>query len=165
MLSVVAEVLQAKDRADVEVLLADGSLAGSYFSTHGDNAGLHQSIELADGGRISAASALTLRWPNWIVFASCIVGELTIQAGMEATGLVTSCLLGGASSVVAGVIEVEARTADALCTSAVARLMNDRHPAVALREAQLAFLGRRRLASPHRWAGYVCISRAFDRVA
>jgi CHAT domain-containing protein len=94
-----------------------------------------------------------------VVFASCIVGALTVRAGAEPTGLVISCLLGGASSVVAGVIEVHAGVADRLCAALTARLLHGQHPADALRDAQLAFIESRDTASAHRWAGYICISR------
>jgi CHAT domain-containing protein len=93
------------------------------------------------------------------VFASCIVGSLRIEAGIEPSGLAVSCLLRGTASIVAGVIEVHMWAADRLCVSTVARLMNGQPPAEALRAAQLAFLSGRETASPHRWAGYICISR------
>jgi hypothetical protein len=159
LLGAFADVHEASNRKAIERLVAEGRLSGAYFSSHGDGVGLAQSIELAGGGEISAASALSLAWPDWILFASCIVGELDIRAGLEATGLATSSLLGGAHTVIAGVIEVEARMADRIGVSTAARLIDCRHPAVALREAQLSVLAKRRLASPHRWAGYVCISR------
>lgn len=159
LLSTVASVREASSQPGVKSTLAARGLAGAYFSAHGEGAGPEQYLRLHDGSRISTLSALSLAWTDWVVFASCIVGSLEIEAGTEPAGLAISCLLRGASSIVAGVLEVHMWVADQLCVTAVTRLMNGQHPAEALRAAQLAFLSGRDAASPHRWAGYICISR------
>jgi len=159
LLSTAGKVLEARSRPEIESLLASGILSGAYFSVHGNGAGLDQNLQLYGGAQISAASALALRWPQWLIFASCIVGSLQMSAGAEPTGLVTSCLLGGASSVVAGVVEVHAGVADRICVALAARLIHGWHPADALRQAQLSFIESRDTASVHRWGGYICVSR------
>lgn len=162
MLSAISDVRLARDRAEIEALLHGGSLAGAYFSAHGSGDGLDQAIRLKeDGGpvSVSASVALTLPWPSWLVFASCIVGTVRIMLGSEPTGLVTSCLLGGAEAVVAGVVEVDANVANTLCVQVVRRILCGEHPADALRHAQLAFLDGRPLAPANRWAGFICISK------
>jgi len=159
LLSTAGKVLEARSRPEIESVLASGILSGAYFSVHGNGAGLDQNLQLSGGAQISAASALALRWPQWLIFASCIVGSLQMSAGAEPTGLVTSCLLGGASSVVAGVVEVHAGVADRICVALAARLIHGWHPADALRQAQLSFIESRDTASVHRWGGYICVSR------
>lgn len=159
LLSTVGDIRPTQDRAEIEAVLAEGQAAGAYFSTHGDEQGFDQQLRLLGGAQISAASALMLPWPDWLIFASCIVGTMQVSAGTEPTGLVTSCLLGGADSVVAGVVEVNAHVADRVCVSVAARIIGGQHPADALRLAQLAFIESRDTASVDRWAGYICVSR------
>jgi hypothetical protein len=162
MLSAVGDVRVAHDRTEIEGLLYEGGLAGAYFSAHGSGDGLDQAVRLKEeGGPIStsASVALTLPWPSWLVFASCIVGTVRITLGSEPTGLITSCLLGGADSVVAGVVEVDANVANPLCVQVVRRILGGEHPADAVRRAQLAFLDDRPLAPANRWAGFICVSK------
>lgn len=159
LLSTTADVREASSRTEIESALTSGGLSGAYFSVHGKDTGLDQKLVLSGGAQISAASALALQWPEWVIFASCIVGSLQMSAGAEPTGLVTSCLLGGASSVVAGVLEVRSGVAELICVPLAARLINGWHPADALRQAQLSFIESRDSASVHRWAGYICVSR------
>ena len=162
MLSAIGDVRVARDRPEIEALLYEGGLAGAYFSAHGSGDGLDQAVRLKEGGgpiSTSASIALTLPWPSWLVFASCIVGTVRITLGSEPTGLVTSCLLGGAESVVAGVVEVDANVTNPLCVQIVHRILRGEHPVDALRHAQLAFLDDRPLAPANRWAGFVCVSK------
>ena len=158
LLSAIGDIRLAQDRLEIEAALS-GGVSGAYFATHGHGDGLDQKLDLVGGGQISAASALTLAWPGWLIFASCIVGTIRITMGSEPTGLVTSCLLGGAASVIAGVVEVDAYVADSLCVSVAARISRGQHPADALRLAQLAFIESRNSASVNRWAGYICVSK------
>lgn len=158
MLSAIGDVRLTQDRTEIEAVLSEGGVSGAYFSTHGDGDGLDQVLVLNRGGQISAASALTMAWPSWLIFASCIVGTMRITAGSEPTGLVTSCLLGGAASVIAGVVEVDANVADRFCVSVASRISRGQHPADALRDTQLAFYEGRDTAPVDRWAGYICVS-------
>jgi tetratricopeptide (TPR) repeat protein len=155
-----ATVRPARTRAEIQDFFGHERLHGAYFSVHGDHVGLDQGIVLGDGSEISAATALALRWPNWVIFASCIVGRLDLRPGHEPTGLATSCLFGGASTVIAGVVETFLWTADRVCVNVADRLLAEKHPAAALREAQLEYLQGRGMTAPlERWACYVCISR------
>ena len=158
MLSAIGDVRLTQDRTEIEAVLSEGGVSGAYFSTHGDGDGLDQVLVLNRGGQISAASALTMAWPSWLIFASCIVGTMRITAGSEPTGLLTSCLLGGAASVIAGVVEVDANVADRFCVSVANRISRGQHPADALRDTQLAFYKGRDTAPVDRWAGYICVS-------
>jgi tetratricopeptide (TPR) repeat protein len=158
-LSAIGDIRLARDRAEIEAILSGGGISGAYFAAHGHGNGLDQQLDLVGGGQISAASALTLAWPSWLIFASCLVGTMRITIGSEPTGLVTSCLLGGAASVIAGVVEVNEYVADTLCVSVAARISRGQHPADALRHAQLAFIASRDSASIERWAGYICVSK------
>lgn len=159
LLSAIGDIRLAQNRPEIETVLSGGDISGAYFATHGHGDGLDQELDLVGGGHISAASALTLSWPNWLIFASCIVGTMRITMGSEPTGLVTSCLLGGAASVIAGVVEVNAYVADRFCVSVAARITRGQHPADALRHTQLAFIESRDSASINRWAGYICVSK------
>ncbi|WP_406356316.1 CHAT domain-containing protein [Streptomyces sp. NBC_00658] len=159
LLNAVGAVCEARTRPAIQAALNGRDLDGAYFSVHGDATDHGHELGLGDGSILSTDSALGMWWPAWVVFASCIVGRLNLQTGHEPEGLATSCLLGGASTVIAGVVKVEGRVSDRIGVAAAARLAAGRHPAHALREAQLAFLKDRRTASLHRWALFVCITR------
>jgi hypothetical protein len=149
-----------ESRESMLALLQTGTSAGLYVAAHGEGVGLAQHMVFDDGSRLSAATALTMPWPPWIVFASCFVGNVRVQAGEDPLGLPISCLLGGAHAVIGGIIGVNSVAAGTLCPDVARGVLAGQHPAVALREAQLAYLrSRRTMPSPARWAGFVCISR------
>lgn len=134
--------------------------SGAYIALHGDGVGLKQHLLFHDGGRISAATALTLDWPSWVVFAACFVGHVPGDRGEEPLGLPISCVLGGASAVIGGIVGVGDVAAGRLAPETVRRIVEGKHPAAALREAQLGYVrSKRRTPPPAYWAGFVCISR------
>jgi hypothetical protein len=157
-LSAIGHIRLAQTRTEIETVLSEGGVSGAYFSAHGRGDGLDQALVLNRDEQIPADAALTMPWPGWLIFASCIVGTMRIIAGSEPTGLATSCLLGGAASVIAGVVEVDAYVADRFCVSVANRLAQGQHPADALRDTQLAFYQDRDAAPVDRWAGYICVS-------
>ncbi|MGW0828398.1 CHAT domain-containing protein [Streptomyces sp. NPDC002845] len=133
---------------------------GCYLAAHGSGEGLGQYVRFADGDKLSAATALTQPWPPWVVFASCLVGRVTHRQGQEPLGLPISCLLGGADSVIGGVIEVFGSKSGEQATRVAERLRSGEHPARALRAEQLASLSSRSTPMrPFVWAGFICLSR------
>lgn len=130
---------------------------GAYMASHGDRTGLRQRIEFADGSTLSAATALAIRWPSWAVFGSCLVGRVEQAAGHEPFGLAISCMLRGADTVAASVVELTDEGATA-CGELAAGLAGGGAPAQVLREAQLRQLRRRRLISLADGLGLICIS-------
>jgi hypothetical protein len=153
---IVSEVPRRRELS--ERLAAAGAFDGAYFSVHGGDRPHGHELVLGDGGALSADAAEALHWPEWVVFSSCVVGRLGTEVGHEPKGLATSCLLGGASTIVAGVAEVAALSADKIGAAVAVALMDRRQPAAALRAAQLALITGWRTASLHRWAYFVCIS-------
>jgi CHAT domain len=134
--------------------------SGAYIAVHGDGVGLEQHLQFHDGSRLSAATALTLDWPSWVVFAACFVGHVRGDRGEEPLGLPISCVLGGATAVIGGIAGVGDVAAGRLAPDIVRRIVEGSHPAAALREAQLAYVrSKRRTPPPAYWAGFVCISR------
>jgi hypothetical protein len=131
---------------------------GAYLAVHGEGLGLEQQVLFADGSRLSASTALDQSWPPWVIFASCLVGRVMPAPGDEPLGLPISCLLGGASTVIGGVIDVFNGTAGSLAAEVAQRLLAGEHPARALRAAQLAKLRRRTPPAPYAWAGFACMS-------
>lgn len=146
---------------ELHACLQTRQLAGAYIAAHGGGLGLQQHVTFTGSGRLSAASALSYPWPEWTIFASCLVGRLDYALGDDPLGIPVSCLIGGAQSVLGGVIRVNDILAGRLAASVAVRLDTRIHPAEALRHAQLAFLGTpRRSPEPRRWAGFVCVSRS-----
>ncbi len=137
---------------------------GAYMASHGDELGFRQRIEFSDGSTLSAASALGFAWPTWAVFGACLVGRLEQAAGHEPFGLAVSCMLRGADTVVASVVELTDEGALA-CGELSAALAAGRDPARALRDAQRARLDDRTLTTLADGLGLVCISTAASRVA
>ena len=138
--------------------LSDPAVGGAYVGAHGSERGLAQHVRFSDGTTLSAASALAHRWPRWTVLASCLVGQVSQTAGSEPLGLAVSCILGGADTVIASVIEITDAGASELCPAIAFALGDGRDPAVSLREAQLAYLSRHALACVADCLGLVCIS-------
>ncbi|WP_143030167.1 CHAT domain-containing protein [Pseudonocardia oroxyli] len=148
---------RAEDLGGFLDLLSTGP-AGAYLATHGDGVGLAQAVTFAGGGRLSAGAALGQRWPDWVVFASCLVGRVDVDPGAEPLGLPISCMLGGARTVVGGVIEI-GYGAGAQAARVAVRVARGEHPAAALRAEQL-YRWRQDPSSPlTAWAGLVCLSR------
>ena len=132
---------------------------GAYMASHGDELGLRQRIDFGDGSTLSAATALGFAWPSWAVFAACLVGRVEQAAGHEPLGLAISCMLRGADTVVASVVELTDDGALA-CGELSAALSAGSDPAAALREAQRARLKSRTLTTVADGLGLVCISTA-----
>lgn len=151
------EVAGADELRDV---LTASTPAGVYLAGHGDGLGLAQGFEFGDRSVLSAATAMQVRWPGWAFFASCIVGGVRPEAGREPLGLPTSCLLGGAHSVIGGVIPVEDATTAAIGPDALRHLLAGIPPAEALALAQRELLGRMPDAETWTWAGLTCTSVA-----
>ena len=131
---------------------------GAYLAAHGTGEGLHQAVTFRGGEDLSAASALGLRWPQWVMFASCLVGRVDLMLGDEPLGLPVSCMLGGAETVIGGVIEV-GYTVGRQAAALAARLSAGADPVPALRAAQIAQLDRGERAPLTSWASLACISR------
>src|SRR6185369_6352488 len=128
---------------------------------HGTGTGLEQSFHFSDGGALSAAAALRLRWPRWLVFASCLVARVEQQPGHEPFGLVVACMLGGCQSVIGGVIEVERTATQRIAGEVTIALAGSADPAAALRTSQRRFLREWGSAAfIDQWAGLICISTA-----
>jgi hypothetical protein len=86
------------------------------------------------------------------------VGRIDHTLGSEPLGLPISCVIGGADTVIGGVIEV-GYTSGALAARVAVRLSHGAHPAAALRTEQLRQLDRGARAPLTAWAGLTCISR------
>ena len=138
--------------------LANTDVGGAYVGAHGSERGLRQQLQFADESILSAASALACSWPSWTVLASCLVGQVSQVAGQEPLGLPVSCILGGADTVIASVVEMTDAGARQVGAATAAALAEGTDPAASLREQQLAFLRSHRLACVADCLGLVCIS-------
>ena len=81
-----------------------------HIATHGDGTGLDQYLvlpeETATGGRLSAAYALALHWPESTLMASCKVGRLVNVEDAEPLSFVMAVLTGGSRCVAAAIDSV-----------------------------------------------------------
>ncbi|WP_410791006.1 CHAT domain-containing protein [Kribbella sp. C-35] len=154
------EIILARELGEIINALRSRRLSGAYIAAHGDGIGLGQYLSVPGSGRLSAATALSLPWPDWTIFASCLVGRLEILLGKEPIGLPISCLIGGANSVIGGVVEIQGSLSGQLAPKVASQQRSCKHAADALRDAQLAYLGTpARPAAPYRWAGLACFAR------
>jgi hypothetical protein len=139
---------------------------GAYIGTHGEATGLDQRVQLGEEDWLSAADALMHPWPDWVIFAACVVGRINPRAGGEPLGLPISCMLGGSTSVLAAVVRITGARADEapaatseLFATAGKHLSDGVEPAHALRAAQLAYLDSSGdMATVGDGLGAVCIS-------
>jgi len=132
--------------------------AGVYALAHGDAMGLEQRLHFGAGAVLSAAAALRYPWPDWVVFAACLVGRVNPRAGQEPLGLAISCMLGGSSTVVASVVELMRADGAGVAVEVAEALAAGTAPAAALRDAQLRYLDHHPLASLADCLGLVSIS-------
>jgi tetratricopeptide (TPR) repeat protein len=153
-----SSVVSVGSRDELVEALRSGDFGGVYLAMHGREMGLDQHIEFADGSTLSAAAAIAYPWPPWVLFASCLVGRVEAVAGQEPLGLGISCLLGGADTVVASVLEIDDREAASICGALATRLASGRNPAEALREVQLDYLQNQRLPYAASCLALVCVS-------
>ena len=85
--------------------------------------------------------ALTLRWPQSLLIASCQIGRLVNIEHAEPLNFVTAVLVGGAEQVVACIDNVDDFSAGLIATEIVERTRaGGTRLEVALREAQLDLL-------------------------
>jgi hypothetical protein len=108
-----------------------------HIASHGAGSGLDQTLYLR-GDPVSAGRALTLRWPDAVLMASCHVGRLVNVADGEPLNLVMALLAGGSYCVVAGIDSVPDDPTGRIAAEMV-KLCQEREIGLdaALREAQL----------------------------
>ncbi|MDA0182902.1 CHAT domain-containing protein [Solirubrobacter phytolaccae] len=156
-------------RAETRDAFTDGLDAqvhgGAYLGTHGEGTGLQQRVQFPDDRWLSAGGALSHGWPDWVVFAACVIGRIDPRLGGEPLGLPISCMLRGATTVIAAVVRITGASDDDPAPTTVrlyARVGTDlaraQPPAAALRAAQLAYLRSTELPSVADGLGAVCIS-------
>ena len=155
------EVQFCADLDELRSALHGGAVTGTYLAAHGVGEGLTQYLTF-DGVALSAAQALLIPWPPWVVLASCFAGGIKGQAGREPLGFPIACLLGGATSVIGGVIAIGGLATASIATGAASRIGLGVEPAEALRQAQLAYLDEHpdgEQASASDVFGMVCVGR------
>jgi hypothetical protein len=108
-----------------------------HIASHGTGSGLDQTLYLR-GEPVSAGRALTLRWPESVLMASCHVGRLINVADGEPLNLIMALLAGGSHRVVAG-IDTVPDTLTSRIAAEMVELCQKREIGLeaALREAQL----------------------------
>jgi CHAT domain len=108
-----------------------------HIASHGEGSGLDQTLYLREE-QVSAGRALTLRWPESVLMASCHVGRLVNVADGEPLNLVMALLAGGSHCVVAGIDTVPDELTSGIAADMV-KLCQKREIGLdaALREAQL----------------------------
>ena len=126
-----------------EALAGDAGAWGfAHIATHGEGSGLGQTLQLP-GEPVSAARAMTLRWPAALLMASCRVGRLVNPEHAEPLNFVMAALTGGAECVVACTDDVRDLAAGHIAADIVKLVRAHGMPLdAALREVQLLWAGR-----------------------
>jgi CHAT domain len=108
----------------------------AHVACHGSGFGLDQQLSLPE--RLTAAEALTMRWPESVLMASCHVGRLFNVEDDEPLSFVMALLTGGSRCVAAAIEAVPDSTTGRLAAAMVATVRaGDTRLDVALRLAQL----------------------------
>jgi hypothetical protein len=112
-----------------------------HVAAHGGGSGLEQYLRLPEeqalGGRLTAAHALGLHWPESTLMASCKVGRLVNVEDDELLGFVMAVLAGGGHCVVAAIDTVGDLSAGWMAGAVVKLVRSQVTLAHALRAAQL----------------------------
>ena len=131
-----------------------------HFSCHGlfDRRFPAQSGLLLSGGWLTVRRILTdlrLDGVELVTLGACETGEAHHQAGDELTGLGQAMLSAGATSVVAGLWQVDDMATRSLMSAFYARLADGQSPPRALRAAMIDLRGRVRWSHPYYWAPFM----------
>lgn len=111
----------------------------AHIACHGSGLGLDQQLSLPE--RLTAAEALTIRWPESVLMASCHVGRLFNEEDDEPLSFVMALLTGGSRCVAAAIDAVPDSSTGRLAADMVAMMRaGDTRLDMALRQAQLARL-------------------------
>lgn len=153
------ELSLTNSREEFLAALQEGDHQGAYLAAHGDGLGLEQHVEFEDGP-LTAGAALQAPWPEWTIFASCLVGRVPMRAGQEPLGLPISCVLAGSRSVLAAAVEVPSDSIPALAEPLLEALAEGDHPALALVKAQRRSVAADPQASVARHLAFLCLTRA-----
>ena len=165
LLATTLAVRRADRRRDFTAALDRGEVDGAYIGTHGELTGLMQRVQFPDGEWLSAAEALRHRWPDWVIFAACVVGRIDPRAGEEPLGLPISCMLGGSSTIIAAVVNITGGRSDErepatakLFADVATALAGGQSPALSLRAAQLRYLKSSPFPTVADGLGAICMS-------
>ena len=135
-----------------QALAVSGTWQFLHIASHGGGEGFTQYLQIG-GEQLSAARALSLKWPEAVLMASCHVGLVVNDNAAEPLNFVMALLTGGARCVVAGIGAIDDRGTGFLASRMVRALRDDETPVpldAALRSAQLAAI---ETAMPERgWA-------------
>lgn len=92
-----------------------------HVTCHGDGTGLLQRLQLS-GGDLLAAQAMGLGWPESVILAACYSGRVESGAEVEPFGFVTAAMVGGARTVLGGLLNLSAGGTEALLTKLLPRI-------------------------------------------
>lgn len=118
-----------------------------HIAGHGSGYGLNQGIRLGHE-KLTAASALGVRWPESVFLSSCHIGHVENTPDDEPYGLVLALLSSGARTVVAGIDYIWGETTAKIAAQTVRNIRAGQPLQQALRHAQLEYCER----PVHEWA-------------
>lgn len=127
-----------------------------HIAAHCSGRGFFQTLELPEP--LSAAQAMTLRWPPSVLMSSCFVAPLSDETGLDQFSFTIALLSGGSRCVVTGVHEMPDAIVGHIAAAIVSQVLSSPTSLpIALRNAQLAALavGRRIID----WAPFVAYTR------
>jgi hypothetical protein len=125
-----------------QALAVRGAWQFLHIASHGGGEGFTQYLQIG-AEHLSAARALSLKWPEAVLMASCHVGLVVNDNAAEPLNFVMALLTGGARCVVAGIGAIDDKGTGFLASHMVRAVKDDENALsldVALRGAQLAAL-------------------------
>lgn len=122
------------------------ALAGANQRASGDEDGILTALE---------ASTLDLRGTRLVVLSACETGVGEVQRGEGVHGLRRALAIAGAEAVAMSLWRVDDEATRDLMVAYYQALAAGRGRAEALRDVQLAMLGRADTAHPYYWAGFI----------
>ena len=148
--------LAAQPRPDVATVASHGELAASSLAN---------TLQLDERAVLSSTSALGLHWPDTVVFGSCYVSAMAVNAAQVPLGFPTACLLRGATTVIGGVARIHSDDTSEIVSALVPNVLAGGSPLHALRRAMTKFAEPADSAfasPPGKWASLVAWTVSAD---
>ena len=150
-------LIEVSDKQQFHQQLSMANIDMLYAASHGEG-GLttwFNSLSLDGGVKFDAVEALSMPWPDSVVFGACWLGDVRLTVGVEPTGFPIACLMGGATTVLGAMGPLNDQTGGQIMSGLIHKWAAGQDVNAALWASVREFLAddpSQRLAPPSAWS-------------